>query len=254
MQRIKVLARLPVDDRRFPKDGRFEWKDEARDISAEIRVSMMPTIYGENAVLRLFDPFLAVFTLRELGFSEEQSVLLEKALSQRSGLILAAGPTGSGKTTTLYAMLSHLNDGRHLIVTAEDPVERRVRGIRQIEVGGTSMLEYVTVLRSILRQDPDVIMIGEIRDKESAELAIQCALTGHLVLSTIHASSSHHIEKRLMNMGIPAYLIEATLVCGFSQNLSLKVCVLCQGGGCVACGEKGTAGRSVIAQFTHEMD
>ena len=276
MLRIKVLARLPLDDKRLPKDGRFKWANKAGTLSAEVRVSMMPTIYGENAVLRLFDPLISIFTLKELGFSDMHTLSLERALAFRSGLVMIVGPTGSGKTTTLYSMLSYLKRSGRLIITVEDPIERRIDGIRQIEVGGSTFLEYVTVLRSILRQDPDVIMIGEIRDKEGAELAIQSALTGHLVISTLHASSAFSVKHRLSNMGIPEYLIDATLVTALSQRLVSKICPHCigdedhlssysgwflkenislpatffkKGKGCSACSYTGVTGRMVVSEM-----
>lgn len=279
MLRIKVLARLPLDDRRLPKDGRFKWVNKSGTLSAEVRVSMMPTVHGENAVLRLFDPLISIFTMKELGFSDAQALSLERALAFRSGLIMIVGPTGSGKTTTLYSMLSYLKRSGRLIITIEDPIERHIAGIRQIEVGGGTFLEYVTVLRSILRQDPDVIMIGEIRDREGAELAIQSALTGHLVISTLHASSAFAVKKRLSNMGIAEYLIDATLVTALSQRLVSKICPHCmededhlssysgwflkekislpatffkKGRGCAACGDTGVMGRMVAAEILEE--
>lgn len=281
MQRIKVLARLPLDDKRLPKDGRFKWINKDGTLSAEVRVSMMPTVHGENAVLRLFDPLISIFTLKDLGFSEIHAQSLERALAFRSGLIMIVGPTGSGKTTTLYSMLSYLKQSGRLIITIEDPIERHIDGIRQIEVGGSTFLEYVTVLRSVLRQDPDVIMIGEIRDKEGAELAIQSALTGHLVISTLHASSAFTVKQRFLNMGIPEYLIDATLVTALSQRLVSKICPHCiddednlssyagwflkekiylpasffkKGKGCKACGLTGVTGRMVVSEMLDDKN
>jgi type IV pilus assembly protein PilB len=279
MLRIKVLARLPIDDKRLPKDGRFKWFSEEKTRTAEVRVSMMPTVYGENAVLRLFDPMIDIFTLKELGFSDNHVQTMEKALSYRSGLIMIVGPTGSGKTTTLYSILSYLKGSGRLIITVEDPIERHIEGIRQIEVGGTSFLEYVTVLRAILRQDPDVIMIGEIRDKEGAELAIQSALTGHLVISTLHATSVFGVKKRLVNMGVAEYLVDATLITALSQRLVSKICQHCmqdedhlssyagwflkenislpatflkKGSGCTMCAYTGLSGRIVVTEILNE--
>jgi len=220
--RIKVLARLPLDERRLPKDGRFRWVHPSTGVSVEVRVSMMPTAYGENAVLRLFDPSLAFLTLEELGFPSEHVDSIKEALAFSSGLIIVTGPTGSGKTTALYAMLARLNNGKRNIITIEDPVERRIVGIRQIEIGGNTLLTFPSVLRSVLRQDPDVLMIGEVRDKESAELALQSALTGHLVLTTLHASSASEVAVRLKQMGIANYLIEATLRLAVSTKLVAK--------------------------------
>lgn len=259
MLRIKVLARLPLDDRRKPKDGKFKWQSIDGSLSAEVRVSMMPTIYGENAVLRLFDPLISILTLKELGFIDDHISIIEQAVARQSGLFIIVGPTGSGKTTTLYTLLSHIKKSSRLIVTVEDPVERHIEGIRQIEVG-VNFIEYVSILRSVLRQDPDVIMIGEIRDKVSAELAIQSALTGHLVITTLHASSVFDVKKRLVNMGVAEYLIDATLICALSQRLVTKICIYCKeqdgkffkGRGCFRCGEKGVSGRVVIAEILKE--
>jgi len=263
VMRIKVLARLPVDDKRHPKDGRFRWIHKDGTLSAEVRVSMMPTSYGENAVLRIFDPHISILSLKELGFSDMHVRSVEEVLALRSGLIMVVGPTGSGKTTTLYSMLSILQRSTRLIITVEDPVERRIHGTRQIEVGGSTLLAYVTVLRSILRQDPDVILIGEIRDKESAELAIQSALTGHLVIATLHASSVFQVKKRLLNIGIAEYLIDATLVFALSQRLVAKICDRCReldsnhsgfykGRGCKECKDRGVSGRTVISEILKE--
>lgn len=279
MQRIKVLARLPVDDKRLPKDGKFKWTSTDGTLTAEVRVSMMPTTYGENAVLRLFDPLISIFSLKELGFSDAHAFSLERALAMRSGLIMLAGPTGSGKSTTLYSILSRVRDSSRLVIAIEDPVERRIAGIRQIEVGGASLLEYVSVLRSVLRQDPDVIMIGEIRDREAAELAIQSALTGHLVISTLHAPSAFGVRQRLCNMGVAEYLVDATLVCVMSQRLVRKICVGCKeeekdltlfegwlqrekietphsilykGKGCDRCAGSGVSGRMVVSEMLDE--
>ncbi len=275
--RIKVLARLRVDDNRLPKDGRFKWQGSEGQC-VEVRVSMMPTSYGENAVLRLFDPLVSAYSLKELGFTEEHSYSIEKALTYHSGIIMLVGPTGSGKTTTLYSLLHHLKKTSRLIITVEDPVERRIEGVRQIEVGGTTFLEYVTVLRSIVRQDPDVIMIGEIRDKESAELAIQAALTGHLVITTLHTASVFQIKKRLMYMGISEFMIDATLISAASQRLVMKICPRCKvedvpvadyekyfvlehlhrpkniykGAGCEHCKGTGFEGRIVVSELLEE--
>lgn len=217
--RIKVLARLPLDERRLPKDGRFRWVNPSNGYAVEVRVSIMPTAFGENAVLRLFDPNLAFLTLEELGFPTEQMDSIEEALAFSSGLIIVTGPTGSGKTTALYAMISRLNDGKKNIITIEDPIERKIAGVKQIEIGSNTLLTFPSVLRSVLRQDPDVMMIGEIRDKESAELALQSALTGHLVLTTLHASSAEGVMHRLKQMGVAKYLIEATLRLAVSTRL-----------------------------------
>jgi len=220
--RVKVLARLALDDKRLPKDGRFRWKSKDGKINIEVRVSMVPTIFGENAVLRLFDQEDSFFSLRELGLSEEQVFSIEQALELNSGIVIVVGATGSGKTTTLYSMISHLKKSSRLIITIEDPVERQIKNIRQIEVGGSTLLDFSTVLRSILRQDPDIIMVGEIRDGISAGLALQAALTGHLVLTTLHASSTVDVRNRLINMGVSTYLLDSLKLFIISQKLVSK--------------------------------
>lgn len=241
MLRIKVLTRFKLDDKFNPKDGKFSWVDPKIDseLRAEIRVSMMPTSHGENAVLRIFDPLISVMSLEELGISDVHTESLREALAFRSGLIAIIGPTGSGKTTTLYSILNYIKKFGRLIISIEDPVERNIEGVRQIEVGGNTQIEYVTVLKSILRQDPDVLMIGEVRDKESAQLAIQCALTGHLVITTLHASSVDGVRKRLTNMGIKEYLIDAVLLFVMSQRLVTKMCPL----------NKKVVGRRVMSEI-----
>ncbi len=220
ISRIKVLARLAIDDRRLPKDGKFRWSSET-GLSADIRVSMVPTSCGENAVLRIFRSENDIPTLAELGFNETQQDKLESAL-QGTGLIIVGGSTGSGKTTTLYSLLSRLNKNALSIVTIEDPIEYSLSGVRQIEVSGTSLLEFKSMLRSVLRQDPDVIMVGEIRDRDTAEIAIHASLTGHLVLSTIHASSRLMIKERFVQMGIPSYLYDNVLRLSLYQTLELR--------------------------------
>lgn len=279
MIRIKVLARLPLDDKRLPKDGRFSWVSKESMLTAEIRVSMMPTIFGENAILRIFDPLVSILSFKDLGFSLPQISSLERALAYRSGLIILAGPTGSGKTTTLYSMLSHVRKDGRLIVTVEDPVERHMEGVRQIEVGKGTSLEYHSVLRSILRQDPDVIMLGEIRDTESALLAFQAAMTGHLVITTTHASSLPGIYRRLGDMGVSHELMESNIRFCISQRLLGKVCIHCReevevdkdmlchlslyeeisslvfyrGKGCSLCGDTGVLGRTVVCEMSGDL-
>ena len=233
--RIKVLARLPLDERRLPKDGRFVWED--KDSSIEIRVSMVPTLFGENAVLRLFDQNIGEVNLLELGFSEKQIISLEKILEMESGIIMVVGPTGSGKTTTLYSLLTLLKKSSRLIITIEDPIERRIKGIRQIEVGGNTLLDFPMILRSVLRQDPDIIMVGEIRDNVSADLALQAGLSGHLVLATLHASSVDGARNRLVNMGVSSYLLDSIQMSVIAQKLV---------------SEKGVEGRKLICELSHE--
>lgn len=198
--RIKVLARLRLDINDKSQDGSFAFR--AKDTKAYIRVSTAPTVFGENVVCRIFSNSIDLFDLKHIGLIDEDLALLESALHKDSGLILVSGPTGSGKTTTLYACLRHLMDQSRVIVTLEDPVEVVIPNIRQIIVQHEQGFGFSNALRSVLRQDPDVIMVGEIRDRETAGLAIQAALTGHLVLATIHAVSALGIIDRLNSMGI----------------------------------------------------
>ncbi len=217
ISQIKVSARLPLDDRRLPKDGKFHWVSKD-GFEVDIRVSIMPTSFGENAVLRLFCSNQGIPKLEDLGFDKEQIRRLDDSISNE-GLIVIGGSTGSGKTTTLYSILSLLNNDSVSIVTVEDPVECRLRGARQIEVGGNTLLRFSTVLRSVLRQDPDIIMIGEIRDSETAEMAVHAALTGHLVLSTIHASSVRSIRERFIYLGVDENLLRSVLQLQVHQRL-----------------------------------
>ncbi len=198
--RIKVLARLRLDINDKSQDGSFMF--EARDTKAYIRVSTAPTFFGENVVCRIFSNSIDLFDLNHIGLQKEELETLTESLHKDSGLILVSGPTGSGKTTTLYACLKHLMNQSRVIVTLEDPVEVVIPNIRQIVVHQDNGFGFSNALRSVLRQDPDVIMVGEIRDRETAELAIQAALTGHLVLATIHAVSALGIIDRLNSMGI----------------------------------------------------
>ena len=234
--RVKVLARLALDDRRLPKDGYFKWKSKDEEINIEVRVSMIPTIFGENAVLRLFDQGDTFLNFQELGFSEIEASSLEQAIEMISGIIFVVGPTGSGKTTTLYSIISHLREYHRLIITIEDPIERRIRGVRQIEVGGNTLLDFPMILRSVLRQDPDIIMVGEIRDRVSADLALQAALTGHLVLTTLHASSVSDVRHRLINMGVNTHLLDSIKLSIISQRLVSKV---------------GVSGRTMICELSN---
>jgi len=188
ISRIKIMAVLDIAERRVPQDGRFSIKIEGREI--DVRVSCMPTVYGENVVLRLLDVATALRQLKELGFSKDVFGRFQRLISRPHGIILVTGPTGSGKTTTLYAALDKINTVEKNIITVEDPVEYKLPGIRQIQVNPKVELTFASGLRSILRQDPDIIMVGEIRDLETAEVAVQAALTGHLVFSTLHTNDA----------------------------------------------------------------
>lgn len=220
--RIKILAKLRLDEKRKPQDGGFSAKIDGRKI--DFRVSTMPAYYGEKIVMRILDSQRGVKPLNELDLSSENLALVREALNKPHGLILITGPTGSGKTTTLYSMIKELDREKQNIVSLEDPIEYQISGINQSQVAPEIGYTFASGLRSILRQDPDIIMVGEIRDKETAELAIQAALTGHLVFSTLHTNSSVGAIPRLIDMGIDPYLIAPTLVLCVAQRLALRIC------------------------------
>ena len=219
--RIKILSKLRLDEKRKPQDGGFSAKIDGRKI--DFRVSTMPSYYGEKVVMRILDSQKGIFPIDKLGMSTQNLQIVEDALKKPYGLILITGPTGSGKTTTLYSMLAQLNNEEKNIVSLEDPVEYQIAGINQSQVTPEIGYTFASGLRSILRQDPDIIYVGEIRDKETAELAIQAALTGHLVLSTLHTNSAVGAIPRLIDMGIDPYLIAPTLVLCVAQRLARKI-------------------------------
>ena len=245
--RIKILANLNVLENRQPQDGHIEIKSEK--FSLDVRVSIVPAIYGESIVLRLLNRSDIPFSLDSLGFSQKHSVCLKKLLAVTSGLILVTGPTGSGKTTTLAAILRELNDGKTKIISIEDPVEYRIKGITQIQVNEDLKLTFNSLLRRIFRQDPDIIMIGEIRDTETAELAVRAALTGHLVFATLHTNNAVEAVYRLQNLGISGYMIAAVLKMIIAQRLIRKICTGCGGCGCDKCSQTGFYARTVVAEF-----
>lgn len=216
--RIKILAKLRLDEKRKPQDGSFSTNIDGRKV--DFRVSTMPSYYGEKVVMRILDSEKGVKPLEELGMSEVNLALVKEALSRPYGIILITGPTGSGKSTTLYSMLNQLDKEKNNIISLEDPVEYNIPNVNQSQVMPEIGYTFATGLRSILRQDPDIIMIGEIRDKETAQLAIQAALTGHLVLSTLHTNNAIGAIPRLIDMGIDPYLIAPTLVLSMAQRLA----------------------------------
>ena len=220
--RIKILCGMKLDEKRKPQDGSFSAKVEGR--SVDFRVSTFPTVYGEKVVMRILDKEKGVKRLDELGMSPENLALIKNAISRPYGLILISGPTGSGKSTTLYSMLNEIDKESNNVLSLEDPVEYNIPGISQSQVRPEIGYDFSTGLRTTLRQDPDIIMVGEIRDKETAQLAIQASLTGHLVLSTIHTNSSTGIIPRLIDMGVDPYLIPPTLILGIAQRLVRKLC------------------------------
>ncbi len=220
--RIKILSKLRLDEKRKPQDGGFSAKIEGRKI--DFRVSTFPTYYGEKVVLRVLDSDKGVKPISELGLSQYNENLVRNALKRPYGMILITGPTGSGKSTTLYSMLRELNRDEQNIVSLEDPIEYHISDINQSQIMPEIGYTFATGLRSILRQDPNIIMVGEIRDKETAELAIQAALTGHLVFSTLHTNNSIGVVPRLVDMGIDPYLIAPTLILSVAQRLSQMIC------------------------------
>ena len=265
--RIKILAGLNIAEKRIPQDGSFQFTHDFKKI--DIRVSSLPTPYGENIVMRLLGADQNIeYSLSGLGLSESTLKTIEKAIQVPHGIILVTGPTGSGKTTTLYSILAKLAVPTVSIKTVEDPIERKFEGITQVQVNQKAGLTFAAGLRSILRQDPDIIMIGEIRDTETAEIAIRSAITGHLVLSTIHTNDALSSVIRLIDMGIEPFKVGSSLVCVISQRLVKKICVHCKelieitpaqqrllktdlthihhGKGCTKCNHTGYSGRMAV--------
>ena len=272
--RIKIVARMDIAERRLPQDGRFKMKISGGAV--DVRVSTIPTIYGEKVVMRILDASAVKHDLDLLGLQPERLEELKDKLSQPHGIIIVTGPTGSGKSTTLYSALSYLKDPTKNITTVEDPVEYRLAGINQIQVKPEIDLDFARCLRAILRQDPDIVLIGEIRDKETVEIAIKASLTGHLVLSTFHTNDAPSAISRLLYMGIERYLLASALNLVIAQRLVRRICDHCKepvtlndeaikhlgiseeqaensvfyhGRGCPACGETGYLGRLPIFEF-----
>lgn len=226
ISRIKIMANLDIAERRMPQDGRFSVNVGGKDV--DVRVSCMPTIYGENVVLRLLNVASALLPLKDLGFAVGVLEIYERLIARPHGIILVTGPTGSGKTTTLYGSLNKINTVDKNIITIEDPVEYKLPGIRQIQVNSKVELTFANGLRSILRQDPDVVMVGEIRDPETAEIAIQAALTGHLVLSTLHTNDAPSALTRLIDMKVEPFLASSSIIGILAQRLVRKICPGCK--------------------------
>ena len=224
--RIKIMSNMNIAERRLPQDGRIEFVSAGRNI--DIRVSSLPTVFGEKLVLRLLDKEGFIFSKEQLGFDSKDIEIFDKMIKRPNGIVLLTGPTGSGKTTTLYAMLKELNKPNINIVTVEDPVEYSLEGINQVQVNEKAGLTFASALRSILRQDPDVIMIGEIRDSQTAEIAIRSAITGHLVLSTLHTNDAPGAITRLIDMGIEPYLVSSSVSGVIAQRLARKICDNCK--------------------------
>lgn len=250
---LKILAELDIAEHRFPQDGQFSFSHHA--LNKECRLSTCPTLYGEKLVLRLLENYSDLLSLEELGFEQTALELFLKALNKNQGLILVTGPTGSGKSISLYQALSLLNKSTRHIISIEDPVEIKLPGITQVNVNPKIGLSFASALRTFLRQDPDVIMLGEIRDLETAEMVIKAAQTGHLVLSTLHTNDAISSITRLLNLGVPAFHIADTLKLVVAQRLIRKVCNFCQHQGCEQCkeGYKGRIGLYEVLKITPEI-
>jgi len=269
--RMKLLSNLDIAEKRKPQDGRFSTTIVKKDF--DFRVSTLPTIYGESIVLRILDKTKAMIKLEDAGMSSDCYEKFSKAIKVPYGIVLVTGPTGSGKTTTLYGALNAIKDVKDKIITVEDPVEYQMTGLQQVQVKSNIGLGFSQVLRSILRQDPDKIMIGEIRDQETLRIAIQAALTGHLVLSTLHTNDAISAVSRILDMGIEEYLVSGALVAIQAQRLVRKICTYCKqetelpanllkdvkpylpenprfyiGKGCKECGHSGYSGREMISE------
>lgn len=226
ISRIKVMAKLNIAEKRLPQDGRFEVKIGAQMI--DVRVSTLPTSFGERVVLRLLNKSSSIYNMQELGLSGSQLTMIQELAHSPNGIVLVTGPTGSGKTTTLYSILSDINSPEINIITIEDPVEYQIKGISQIQVNRKIDLTFARGLRSIVRQDPDVILIGEIRDRETAEIAVQSALTGHLVFSTLHTNDSASAITRLVDIGVEPFLISSSVLAVVAQRLVRVLCDNCK--------------------------
>jgi len=242
--RIKILSEMNVAEKRKPQDGSFSFLLSSNK-RYDIRAAYMPTIGGESIVLRILENYLENINLETLGFSSQSVQMLNEIMARKYGLVLVSGPTGSGKSTTLKSLIELVNDGRKKIITVEDPVESKIDGIVQIQVNQGIGVTFPEVLKATLRNDPDIIVISEIRDEITAEIAVRAALTGHLVISTIHTNDAVSTLIRLVDMGIPKYLILDSLIGVIGQRLVGKICQKCLGNGCESC-SNGYSGRISI--------
>lgn len=270
ISRIKILAKLNIAEKRLPQDGRIKMKVAGKEV--DLRISIIPMSYGEGVVMRILDRTAVALDLEKLGFGKEFLLKFRRMVNRPEGMLLVTGPTGSGKTTTLYAVLKELVSPETKIITVEDPVEYSMEGVNQIQVNPQIELTFASGLRSVLRHDPDIILIGEIRDRETASIAIQSALTGHLVLSTLHTNDSASAFTRLMDMGMEDYLLSSCIIGVLAQRLVRKICEKCReayvpgedlrqtarlkegeylykAGGCDECNNSGFKGRKCIAEF-----
>ena len=270
VSRLKVMANLDIAEKRLPQDGRIKIKVANKTV--DIRISVIPMAYGERIVLRLLDKSISILGLAEMGMAQKRLEIFEKLINKNTGILLVTGPTGSGKTTTLYAALNRINSMEKNIITIEDPVEYELKGVGQIQVNPKTELTFARGLRSVLRHDPDIIMVGEIRDLETVEIAIQASLTGHLVFSTLHTNDATGALTRLVDMGVEPFLIASSLLAVLAQRLVRRICPDCKepfhpeeatleelglpkdqvfyhGRGCEACMQSGYRGRSGIFEL-----
>ena len=252
VSRIKVMAGLDIAEKRLPQDGRIALRIAGRPV--DVRVSTLPSAHGERAVLRLLDKSESKISLEAVGMQGDTLHRFTDLIAQPHGIVLVTGPTGSGKTTTLYAALSRLDATRNNIMTVEDPIEYELPGVGQTQVNSKIDLTFAKALRAILRQDPDIIMIGEIRDFETAQIAIQASLTGHLVLATLHTNDAASAVTRLTDMGVEPFLLSSSLLGVLAQRLVRKICTQCAGKGCDACGQTGYAGRTGVFELLVTTD
>ena len=264
--RIKILGGMDISEKRIPQDGRIETEVDGRQV--DLRISILPTVYGEKIVIRLLDRSSILVSKEKIGFTPHNVALFDRIMKAPEGIILLTGPTGSGKTTTLYAALKEINKPNVNIITTEDPVEYRLDGVNQVQINEKAGMTFAASLRSILRQDPDVVMVGEIRDSETAQIAMRAAITGHVVLSTLHTNDTVSTISRLVDMGIEPFMVASALVGIVAQRLVKRICTMCRekadyseeelasmglqgatiyrGKGCNNCGNTGYAGRIAI--------
>ena len=247
ISRLKIMADLDIAEKRLPQDGRISLRLGTRAI--DVRVSTIPSAHGERAVLRLLDKSESKLSLEAVGMQGAVLHKFERLIAQPHGIILVTGPTGSGKTTTLYASLARLDASRNNIMTVEDPIEYDLPGVGQTQVNSKIELNFARALRAILRQDPDIVMIGEIRDIETAQIAIQASLTGHLVLATLHTNDAASAVTRLIDMGVEPFLLSSSLLGVLAQRLVRKYCAACGGKGCDVCGHTGYQGRTGVFEL-----
>jgi general secretion pathway protein E len=252
ISRLKIMAELDISEKRLPQDGRISLRIGTR--AMDVRVSTLPSAHGERAVLRLLDKTAGKISLESVGMQGEMLQSFDKLITQPHGIILVTGPTGSGKTTTLYAALSKLDASSTNVMTVEDPIEYELAGVGQTQVNAKIDLTFAKALRAILRQDPDVIMIGEIRDFETAQIAIQASLTGHLVLATLHTNDASSAVTRLTDMGVEPFLLSSSLLGVLAQRLVRRYCSVCKGKGCDTCGHTGYQGRIGIFELLQVDD